>query len=373
MKKVLLTGAGGHFTAALAVIEELREGKWEIYWAGGSSAFETARGVPLWELEILPKLGIVYYPIHTGKIQRGKIFQTAWSLLRLPIGFLQSLFLLARLRPSVVLSFGGYVSVPIAWSAWLLRIPIVVHEQTTASGLANRIVSRIANRVAVSSASSIKDFPQDKIVLTGNPVRKDIFKIAENRGLKMESRKMKAEDRGWTIYVTGGSRGSQTINKAVFEVLDELLELGEVYHQTGLLDYQKALRAVGPLGPEAENYIPQANFFPWEAEGIYKKADLVISRAGANTVSELEVLGIPAILIPIPWAEKNEQKKNARILKEAGTGLVITQEELTGKTLLSGVKEILENPRSFEKRGKDTLLAKKDAAGKIVKLLDEVA
>lgn len=361
-KRIVITTAGGHFTAALAVIEELqKKGGWEVYWVGASSAFERAR-VPALESQVLPKLGIPYWGIKTGKLQRGKPLAAFLSLLRLPVGFAQSLLILREIKPSVLLSFGGYVSVPLSYAAWLLRIPVIVHEQTATSGLANRLVGKIAKRVAVSHAASSKDFPHQKTIVSGNPVRKVIWEIAKDR-------RQEKEDRRRTIYVTGGSRGSRTINKVVFEALPKLLKLGTVYHQTGPFDLGRAQEVKERLGPQSADYVPAANFQPEEVEEIYKKASLVISRAGANTVSELEVLGIPSILIPIPWAERNEQQKNAKILEDRGQAITVSEKELSQEKLISEAKKLLEEPRRL--RGK-LILAKKEAAQKIVQLVEEV-
>lgn len=342
MKKIILTGAGGHFATAQGVVEELKKKNWEIYWVGAERPFET---------------DVPFFAIKTGKLQRGRPLETFFSLLKLPVGFLQSLLVVLRIRPNVVLSFGSYASIPVSFTCWVVGIPVVVHEQTTTSGFANRLLSAVAKKVAISYPESRKDFPRDKVVLTGNPVRKGIFEAAKKRkGGKT------------VIYITGGSRGSQIINKVVFKALPQLLKLGKVYHQTGPLDFPTAEK----LRRKYAGYIPGPNFLPEEVEKIYREATLVISRAGANTVSELEILGIPAILIPIPWAEKDEQRKNTQILVRQGTGLVLEQEELSEKALLKTVKEILQNLQRFKRKG-EALLAREDAARKLVKLVDEVS
>lgn len=353
-KRIIITGTGGHFTAALAVIEQLKkEGDWQIFWIGGGAALEA---------QYLPQLGIPYWSINAGKIQRGRVLETLRSLVQLPIGFLQSLLLVARIRPRVILSLGGYISVPVSFSAFLLGIPVVVHEQTTTSGLANRIVSKFAQKVAISHRNSVQDFPEGKTVLTGNPVRRSIWEIANKRRVKKEV----------VIYVTGGSRGSKIINDAIFGILDRLLIKGKVYHQTGILDLARAKGFKEKLDPGLKDkYFVSAVFSPNEVEEIYEQTSLLIARAGANTISELDALGLPAILVPIPWVEKDEQRKNARLLEEAGSAVVLEQNKLTGESLFALCREILKNPQAYSKED-NYLLAKPDSAKRVVEVIKNV-
>lgn len=360
-KKIVITGTGGHFTAALAVIEELKKrGGWKIFWIGSGSAFVTAPGVPTIETQYLPRPDISYWNVSAGKLQRGRVLETLLSLVRLPLGFLQSLILMMHIRPKAVLSLGGYVSVPVSFSAFLLGIPVVVHEQTTASGLANRIVSRWAKKVAVSHPDSFSDFPKAKTVLTGNPVRKKIWDIASSKRVNKEN----------VIYVTGGSRGSKIINNAVFEVLPQLLRLGRVYHQTGILSLPRAKEYREKLDASLkEKYFVSAVYSPSEVEEIYKKATLVVSRSGANTVSELDALGLLSILVPIPWVEKDEQRKNAKLLVDTGTAKVIEQDELSGRKLLAACKEMLERNTRVKKVH---FITGPDSSQKLVQVLEDV-
>lgn len=367
MKKIVITG--GHFTPGLAVLDSLRSRGWEIHWVGESRALEGEAPRTL-EYQILPRLDVPFWSLKTVKFNRKYPFATLFNLWRLPFGFLQSLSILSRIKPSVVLSFGSYVSLPVCLAGRFLGIPIVVHEQTAASGLANRIVAKFAQKVAISYPSSSLDFPVEKTVLTGNPVRSNIHKI---RG----SRRKKRIGRPPVLYITGGSRGSQIINHAVIEALPEILKITKVYHQTGTLDLEKMQKVRNRIHPSlAENYNVSAHFTPEEVEEIYTKSDLVISRAGANTVSELAAVGLPAILIPIPWVESDEQNKNAKILVQAGMAVILPQDGLSGGELLGTVRDMLKRLRKFRQNAifiRKQSLVPKDAAQRLVSLVEEVA
>src|SRR3989344_1590368 len=162
-KRIVITG--GHFTPGLAVVEELKKRGWEIYWIGEKKAVEGKRFISL-EAAILPNLDIPFYPIVAAKLHRRFSLSHALNLWKLPVSFLQSLYLLLKIKPIAVLSFGSYVSVPVAWTAWMLGIPVVIHEQTAVSGLANRLVSRVASKIAISFPQAAGSFPIDKVVVT---------------------------------------------------------------------------------------------------------------------------------------------------------------------------------------------------------------
>lgn len=359
-KKIVITG--GHFTPALAVIEEMR-GQWQIFWIGEEKAVKGHR-VKTIEARVLPNIKIPFYPIETYKLHRRFTLENIFGIWKFGFGFIKSILILLHVRPDVVLSFGSYVAIPVVFAAWILGIPIVTHEQTTASGLANKIVARFAKFVAISHIESGKHFPDSKIVYTGNPVRRGIFEMAKTRNLKQK---------GYVVYITGGSRGSQIINRAVVSVLSEILKMAKVIHQTGELDYEK-LKSIkeGLSANLSKDYELSANFFPSQVEEIYKKATLVVSRAGANTVSELAVIGIPAILIPIPWSEADEQTKNAKMLEKEGAAIIIPEAELEGDTLLQSIKQVFDN---YDKYSKSAQSAKKlipeSASNEIILLLEK--
>lgn len=353
-KKVLITG--GHLAPALAVIEELQKrNSWDIVWVGRRFAMEVGE-VPSLEYEIIPSLGIPFFDLKTGRLQRHLTPQTLPSLLRIIPGFFQALKIVNQVRPDIVLSFGGYLSVPVVISAWLFRIPIVAHEQTSVSGLANRITARFANKVAISFRESAKDFPKGKIILTGNPVSKSIIDVK------------KITSKTKTIYITGGGQGSQTINSVVEEILPELVKKFTVIHQTGSLDNP---HFVG-VAKKFKNYVVKSTVTREEVVDILKRATLVISRGGANTICEIAAVGAPAIIIPIPWSERNEQEGNAQVLARTGLARVISQKNLSSSLLFENINELIANPPSSKSRIAARDLVNSRAAEMVVDLVEEV-
>ena len=349
---------GGHLAPALAVIEEIRRrGGWDVFWLGRRFAMEEGK-VPALEYEVIKKLGIPFFVLATGRLQRPLSIKTIFSLLRVIPGFFMALFTIARLRPDVVLSFGGYLSFPVVFACYILRIPILIHEQTTTSGLANRIAAYFAKKIAISFPSSILDFPREKVILTGNPIRRTILKI------KRKSPKIPL------IYVTGGSQGSQTINRALSPILSKLIKRFSIIHQTGFIDYKRFLAKKKKLGRRYRFFSVTG---PEEVARIYQSASLVISRAGANTVSELAAAGLPGILIPIPWSERGEQEKNARLLEETGLVRVLPQDKLTSSGLFGMIVDMTKNPPSQKSRNLARKLIIPDASRRLVDLLEYLA
>lgn len=364
-KTIVVTG--GHVTPALAVIEVLRERGWNIVWLGEKRAVSKGDAKTL-EYQTLPTIDIPFYTVKSAKLHRRFIYKSFFSFWRLCVGYLQSIILLRKISPKVVLSFGSYVSIPVAYAARTLNIPIVIHEQTTTSGLANRHVASLAKYIALSFQESNQFFPASKTIVTGNPVRNAFFKV----GKKKEDKK---PGKTPIIYITGGSRGSQTLNEVVFQVLPSILEKAKVYHQTGSLDFENIKGSRGKLAKGLKkNYFIAATFTPQEVEQRFEEADFLISRSGANTVSELMVTGTPAILIPIPWVESNEQTRNAELLSKVGAGILLPQEKLNKESLLEVIENMTKNISKFQSNAKKLRsLIPEDAALQITLLVEKAA
>ncbi len=253
------------------------------------------------------------------------------------------------------------MAVPAAFSAWILGIPVVTHEQTTVPGLANRIVGFLSKKIAITFPGTYGT--NKKVVLTGNPTRKGFF----NR-LKRKSRKIP------TIFVTGGSRGSSIINENISEILNKLLKKYRVFHQTGILESQKVQKVKDSLSQSSKDrYHIAPNYTPEKFEERLLNSDLVISRAGANTVLEIAATGTPAILIPIPWSGGGEQVKNAKILEESGIAKVLNQDSLTSQKLLKAIEEMLKAPPSKDQKLKAKKLTVPKAAENLARLVLETA
>ncbi len=357
-RRIIFTGT--HLTPALAVIEEIKKREpWEIYYLGRKYALEGEK-IPSVESQVLPKLGVKFISIPAGRLQRRFTRWTIPSLLRVPFGFFKSLKIILEIKPKIIVSFGGYVGVPVVLAGFLLRVPVLIHEQTATVGLANKISAFFAQKIAISFPESKKFFPKEKTVLTGNPLRPEIFKSGKPLFSLDKNKKI--------IYITGGNQGASIINKTIEHCLPDLLIQYNVIHQCGAKDYSYFQKKKTSLPKEeAKNYFP-TDYIDNKAIGwVFEKADLVISRGGANTILELAALGKPAIIIPIPWTVHNEQLKNAQFLKKNGLAEILPQEKLNPKSLKSLIKKMMENLDSYQKAGEKLKKAiPRDGAQKIV-------
>ena len=325
--KVLITGA--HFTPALAVVNELKKYKdTEIVYVGRKTTLEGDKALSA-ESQILPSLGVKFIPIITGRLQRSFTIYTIPSLLKIPIGLLQALYVIIKEKPDVILSFGGYVAVPVVFTGWLFSIPIITHEQSVVMGLANKISSIFADKIAVSFPSN-----NSKAILTGNPIRREILD-----GVKPHYHKE------LNILVTGGNQGSHVINLAIEEVLDQLTKIASIIHVTGDNKF-------GDFGRLEKLQNDRYTVKKWIGEDwgqTLKKIDLVISRAGINTLSELAYLGIPALVVPIPYLFADEQDKNAKYFEKLGLVKILPQSRLSGKNLLANIRLMISKLDSLKK------------------------
>lgn len=339
-------GTGGHISPAVAVIETLRErvpaDELALLYLG------SYRGP---EATIAPQHGVRYVPISTGKLRRYLSLENVADLFRLPLGLVQSLVALRRFRPDALLATGGYVSVPPVLAARLLGVPALVHEQTGALGLANRINARFATKLALSVPGSERGLRR-AWVMTGNPVRGVV-----RRGDRATAvRRYRFDAAVPTIYITGGAQGARAINRAVGAALEGLLRVAQVIHQCGdsagtRTDYEELARSAAALDPAlARRYALVAYVGP-EIGEVYALASLVMGRAGAGTVNELATLGKPALLIPLPRAAGDEQRRNARRMADAGAAVVIEETELTPERLVSEVCGLLADPARLAAMG----------------------
>lgn len=350
--KVLLTGT--HFTPAQAVIEEFNKlPDVSVVYVGRKYTQEGDKA-PSVESQLLPKFGVKFIPIIAGRLRRIPDFRTILSFFKIPVGFIQSPVILLKEKPDIILSFGGYVSVPIVIWGWLFSIPIMVHEQTLVSGLANTISNFFADKIAVSFDKNYP-FPKEKSVVTGNPIRNELLKenFESSENLKAVLR-LKQKEKLRLIYLTGGNQGSLILNNALEPNLDEIMETSIVVHQTGDSKenhYEKFLEK-GKNSKTPERYLVQKWFNVQDVASILREADLVISRAGINTLLELSFFQVPTIVIPLPFLYKNEQMVNAKFFENLGLCQIIEQKILTPKKLLTIIKETFKNYSNFKEGAK---------------------
>ena len=364
MKLLIVAGGGGHFAPALAVIENLPK-SWEVLVVGRKYVFEGDQSLSL-EFQTATKLGIPFKPLTTGRLQRKFTRYTVNSLLKIPVGLTQATAILSKYEPNIVLSFGGYVSVPIALAAFILRIPVVVHEQTLEAGVANKLVAKFARKICISWEESGRFFPQSKTILTGNPLRKE-FLHGANRQEKTAQMP--------TIYVTGGSSGSHAINVLIEGCIEKLLDKYKLIHQVGEAskynDFERLIKLREDLPSGLKERYTLVKFIePAKVADYLLEADLVISRSGMNTVTELMCFGNPAILIPLPYGQHQEQLKNAAFMKKVGLAEIAEQNTLDHEALYLLVEKMFANIDKYKKnQSAAQKLIKTDAADKIIKVV----
>ena len=318
---ILAGGTGGHVYPALAVAEALRAGGHRITWMG------TRKGL---EARVVPEAGIAMEWLSVEGL-RGRSWRDAVKApFMLAKALSQSAKTLRRVRPDVVLGMGGFVSGPGGLMATLLGIPLILHEQNRIPGTTNRLLSGRASRVLEAFPES---FPAKvNAVTTGNPLRLGIERIARQVPEAGEGRALR-------ILIVGGSLGAKALNETVPEALKDLPIAIDVRHQTG-----EAMHAATKARYEALGLNADVRPFLERMDEAYTWADVAICRAGAMTVSELAAVGLPAILIPFPFAIDDHQTANARYLSEAGGALLIPQSELTADALKGQLLTLLEKP-----------------------------
>lgn len=320
-------GTGGHLFPGIAVAEEFIErGEAEVLFVG------TGRPV---EVDILRKRALNTRAITAAGFKGKGLGGRLKSMVSLPVGLFQSMGLIRKFRPNLVLGVGGYVSGPVGLAARIMGVPSAIHEQNSIPGAANKILGRIVDQVFISFESSSDHFPAKKCVLTGNPIRKEI----------LEASGQKKNGTGSNLVVVGGSLGAAAVNLAVVEAVKILHRDKQAVfpiHQTGSADREMVRKAYEDLGIEAR----VAPFFDDMAD-VYRAADLVVCRAGALTVSEVAAMGVPAIFIPLPTAANNHQEENARWLERAGAAEVILQKDLTPDGLAAAIRDLFNNPEKL--------------------------
>lgn len=354
---------GAHFTPAQAVIEELLKvgfrGKGlgsniDIVYVGRKYTREGDKSLSV-ESQVLPELGVKFIPIVAGRIRRSLDIHTLFSLIKIPIGFIQSFYIVLKEQPEIVISFGGYVGVPVVISAWLLSKPVIVHEQTLVTGLANQVSNLFANKIAVTFEKEYQ-FSKSKMILTGNPIREEIIHPKGSFSPELEEvAKVARRDKLPILYITGGNQGAHSVNETVFKILDELLKKYVVIHQTGdsnFKDFENINEKKGEL-KHSERYLVQKFVSASDLGLLLAQTSLVVSRGGANTLLEMTYLGIPTIIIPLPFSLKQEQTKNARFFENVGLGEVLLQSKLSGKSLLELIEKMLNQKDEYKKKAKN--------------------
>ncbi|MBK24217.1 MAG: UDP-N-acetylglucosamine--N-acetylmuramyl-(pentapeptide) pyrophosphoryl-undecaprenol N-acetylglucosamine transferase [Halobacteriovorax sp.] len=335
-------GSGGHVMPTVTLLNEIKD-KYRIGYIGGSGI----------EKELIGSLGLSFHTISTGKLRRYISLENLIDVFKVIKGIFDSLFVLLRTsnKKTLVFSTGGFVTVPVVLAAWLLGRRIYIHEQTTQVGLANKIASKFASKVFVSFEDSLKYFPKEKTLVSGYPLRAELFDPSK-KPIQYEGMTINESTKP-LLFITGGGNGSKLVNDLIKENLEDLQKKYFIVHQVGkaFIDEYKNLKS--------EKYYPVA-FVGSEMTDLYKWADIIISRAGAGTVCELIALNKRSIFIPLKIAQKNEQFHNAKEAESKIGSLVITEDELEKTNIDEILKEFsggsaVTNGRPQE-NGKDVLL-----------------
>jgi UDP-N-acetylglucosamine--N-acetylmuramyl-(pentapeptide) pyrophosphoryl-undecaprenol N-acetylglucosamine transferase len=348
-------GTGGHLFPALAIAKEIcrRSEKAELLFVTGRRKME---------LDILGRTGFLQASIDVEGLKGRGWLKGLRAIMKLPLSFFQSFSIIRGFSPNIIIGVGGYSAGPVCVLAKLMGIPSAIHEQNSYPGLTNRLLCRVVDRVFISFEESRGHFPGGSLLLTGNPVREEFF---------AEETTIRERDKTFSILILGGSQGARAINRCVVATLKILkakgISLG-VIHQTGETDYKEVVEAY-----ECDGMKGEIQPFIEDMGHAYKQADLVISRAGATTVSELAALGKPSILIPYPHAANRHQETNARMLVKAGGAEMILEETLSGEKLSESlIRYMSDRPLLKEMGQRARKVGRGDAAGVITDQLMEM-
>lgn len=349
-------GTGGHVYPALAVASELLARGYRVEWVG------SARGL---ENRVVPAAGIHLHKLSVRGLRGKGLLDKVMGLISLLLASVQALWLVLHRAPGCVVGMGGYASGPAGVAAWLLRKPLLIHEQNAVAGTTNRMLAPIAARVAAGFPNAFASGVEN--VVLGNPVRAQLLQVRVEGAYRFDG------ERPLRLLVLGGSLGAQAINAALPQMLAELEETSaqniEIWHQTGTAHIDHVLGLYGKKISPALRVVP----FIEEMEEAYLWADLVVCRAGALTIAELAVVGRPAILVPLPQAIDDHQTANARALTEVGGAVLMPQTELDGVRLATLVQGLVSAPEKLRAMAQASFeAAQPDAAQRVCDLCEEL-
>jgi len=333
MQKILFTGGGtaGHVTPNLALIKRFQQAEWQVSYAGSEQGIER---------EIISKINIPYYALTTDKLRRHFTWQNFLAPFKVLRGMGQAFLLCRRLRPQLVFSKGGFVAFPVVFGAWLNRIPVIAHESDLSPGLANRLSFPFVQRVCITFAEGAKFFADNKkVVVTGTPIRAELFAGDAQRGRQI----CNFTETKPVLLVIGGGLGSGVVNAAIRRVLPQLLQDFQVVHLCGKGKIDPALH-------EVEGY-KQFAYLNEELADVMACAEIVVSRAGANSLYELLALRKPHVLIPLSTkASRGDQIENANYFAKQNLSTVIFEEELNDAVLLAQILKVHQQKTTIQQR-----------------------
>lgn len=351
MKKIILTGGGtaGHVTPNIALIPKLKEKGYEITYIGSYNGMEK---------NLIVAQGIPYYGISTGKLRRYFSKENFKDPFRVIKGFSEAHKLMKEIKPDIIFSKGGFVSVPVVFAAKFCKIPVICHESDMTPGLANKLCKGAATKICCNFPETVTLLPENKAILTGTPIREELLKGDKLRGLSFTGLSANKP----IILVVGGSSGATAVNEAVRSILPELLNDFQVIHLCGKGKIDESLKDI-------KGYV-QYEYISGELRDLFACSDIVISRAGANAICELLALRKPNLLIPLSArASRGDQILNANSFMLQGYSMVMQEEDIIEEDLLNAIKTLYnERDRFISNMQRSTL---NDSIGIIVNLIED--
>lgn len=326
-KRIVFTGGGtaGHVTPNIALIERLRADGWEIHYIGSHDGMEK---------DLIAKVpGVAYHAVSCGKLRRYHSWKNLSDPFRVIKGFAESKKLFRAIKPDVVFSKGGFVSVPVVMAAG--KTPVVAHESDFTPGLSNRIASHFTDRVCVTFEDTLRYVHGGKGVFTGTPIRPELYRGDRSRALRFTGFSGEKP----ILLAMGGSLGAQKLNEMLREILPELVKTFDIIHLCGKGKLDEAAAREG---------YKQYEYITDELPDLFRAADIVLSRAGANAVFELLALNKPAVLVPLPLsASRGDQILNAKYFEKKGYALVVDQDTATPDELKSAIERLYRERETF--------------------------
>src|SRR3989338_2003009 len=330
--KLLFAGGGtmGSVTSLLAVVEELKDKNPDVdfYWLGTKDGPEKS---------VVRQYNREFKAVASRQLRMFFSSLNFIDIFKIALGFFQSFIFILKYKPGVIVSAGGYVAVPVVWAGWLMGIPSLIHQQDARPGLANKLCAVTAKIITVCFPESVKNFKQRKVQVIGNPVRQEI----KNPKSKIQNLldKYKLNKKLPIVLIVGGGKGARPINKLVEDSIKELVKFCQIVHVTGIMNYESRIMNYG-------NYYKYD--FLVDSTEVLQLADLIVSRAGMGTLTEIAYLAKPAIIIPIP---NSHQVDNALYFYERGAVEILDQTELAGEKFVKRIRNLLSDKKKMKEFG----------------------
>lgn len=352
MKNIVLTGGGtaGHVTPNMALISRLKEKGYNINYIGSKTGIEK---------ELIENIKINYYGISSGKLRRYFSLKNFTDVINVLKGIKEASYILKKLKPDIIFSKGGFVTVPVVISAHFNKIPIIIHESDMTPGLANKIALPFSTKICVSFPETMNYVNKNKAVLTGSPIRSELFKGNKENGFKICNFK----NTNPVLLIMGGSLGSVKINECIRKSLNKLINKYQIIHICGKGNLDKNLNNIAQY--------KQFEYLSNELSDIFAISDIVISRAGSNSIYEFLALKKPTLLIPLSKnASRGDQILNAQSFEKQGFSKVLFEENLTEENLINSIENLYSERKKYIDKMNNTNL--NNGVTEIIKLIENL-